>query len=642
MFLSLVWPASAAEALRGVSAEALRGVSADARPSFNGPTFRCRDGGAEMPSARVNDDYCDCLDGSDEPGTSACALGAFYCANVGFKPRVLPASRVDDGICDCCDGSDESVAGTCQDACEAQGAAFRAAAAERAAAVERGLAARREYVAKYASAKGGWASEVAEKKTALEEAKASEAALKEQKEAAEVVERAMQDEERKRKEVEEAARAAAEARERSLCLCDEQSRIPSARASACHRGGSRLSLTRLSPAARPHPQAERRAAEEAALNATRALLERCTAEVSPDPEALAACPPPTEAEPAAEEENSLFGDDDDEDSGDTAAAEAEGGGEAAGEAAGEAVGAAADGAADGAATAVASTVCVGGSLGPGGGGKEFGSRCHAVASGYRGECEELIVDGACPPEVRLAFSTDSPTHRDRRTLAPRDSPRRLLASTATAAAATLAVATLAAATAACSASLFSATADATSTTSLLGRRAPLPPPLLPPPPLPPPPLPPPPLPPPPLPPPPLPPPPLPPPSPPRGRGGPWLPPPTTASPLAAGDGRRLRLQAESGQGVRRTVLLRLLQRHRPVHALRDVRPASARVRPNRRQVGLLRRSRRGARRGGGGAEPARTRAHRLAQRARTLARKQLTAHLTHRGLPFAPTGVRRR
>ena len=106
LFLSLLLPASAAEELRGVSAEA--------RPSFNGPTFRCRDGGAEMPSARVNDDYCDCLDGSDEPGTSACALGAFHCANVGFKPRVLPASRVDDGICDCCDGSDESAAGACQ------------------------------------------------------------------------------------------------------------------------------------------------------------------------------------------------------------------------------------------------------------------------------------------------------------------------------------------------------------------------------------------------------------------------------------------------------------------------------------------------------------------------------------------------
>ena len=33
----------------------------------------------------VNDDYCDCDDGSDEPGTSACSNGSFYCVNKQFK-----------------------------------------------------------------------------------------------------------------------------------------------------------------------------------------------------------------------------------------------------------------------------------------------------------------------------------------------------------------------------------------------------------------------------------------------------------------------------------------------------------------------------------------------------------------------------
>ncbi|KAJ9581217.1 hypothetical protein L9F63_023603 [Diploptera punctata] len=64
----------------------------------------------EIDFSKVNDDYCDCLnDGSDEPGTSACQNGKFYCDthfNHGH-PEYIPSSRVNDGICDCCDGSDE-------------------------------------------------------------------------------------------------------------------------------------------------------------------------------------------------------------------------------------------------------------------------------------------------------------------------------------------------------------------------------------------------------------------------------------------------------------------------------------------------------------------------------------------------------
>jgi protein kinase C substrate 80K-H len=30
--------------------------------------FRCKDGSQSIPLASVNDDYCDCIDGSDEPG----------------------------------------------------------------------------------------------------------------------------------------------------------------------------------------------------------------------------------------------------------------------------------------------------------------------------------------------------------------------------------------------------------------------------------------------------------------------------------------------------------------------------------------------------------------------------------------------
>lgn len=103
----------------------------------------------------MNDDFCDCPDGSDEPGTAACshlsvhsplsvadrpdshdlelvaALPGFYCKNKGHRPSYVPSQRVNDGICDyelCCDGSDEwaHVGGTkCEDRCKEIGKEWR-------------------------------------------------------------------------------------------------------------------------------------------------------------------------------------------------------------------------------------------------------------------------------------------------------------------------------------------------------------------------------------------------------------------------------------------------------------------------------------------------------------------------------------
>lgn len=139
----------------GAKATSLRGVAPSRLAAYKDrSTFTCTSDRKEIAVSRVNDDVCDCADGSDEPGTSACANGMFHCRNEGFKPRDLPSTFVDDGVCDCCDGSDETHG--CTDSCEELGQLARTAAESKLDNYVAGAKARDEYVKDASRRLQGW------------------------------------------------------------------------------------------------------------------------------------------------------------------------------------------------------------------------------------------------------------------------------------------------------------------------------------------------------------------------------------------------------------------------------------------------------------------------------------------------------
>ncbi|KAK5670541.1 hypothetical protein BDV3_002722 [Batrachochytrium dendrobatidis] len=112
--------------------------------------FTCLDKSATISMTAVNDDYCDCADGSDEPGTSACANSSFYCKNVGHIGQSIPSSRVNDGVCDpeCCDGSDEFSGSTkCPNNCIASANAYKINMEAEMAIINQGVKQREQLIA---------------------------------------------------------------------------------------------------------------------------------------------------------------------------------------------------------------------------------------------------------------------------------------------------------------------------------------------------------------------------------------------------------------------------------------------------------------------------------------------------------------
>ncbi|KAF1837090.1 glucosidase 2 subunit beta precursor [Decorospora gaudefroyi] len=176
--LALVLTVLASTADAASEAARPRGVGPEfAKYYKDAATFTCiSNPSIQLAVAQVNDDYCDCPDGSDEPGTAACAylsplsppqprgfegkdvnataaLPGFYCKNKGHQPGYVPFTSVNDGACDyelCCDGSDEyeHVGGVwCDDQCAHIGKAWRAADAARQKSVTAARQRRKELVA---------------------------------------------------------------------------------------------------------------------------------------------------------------------------------------------------------------------------------------------------------------------------------------------------------------------------------------------------------------------------------------------------------------------------------------------------------------------------------------------------------------
>lgn len=180
----------------GASATDWRGISPSLQQKLSAvSSFTCDQGRQKLDLTRLNDNYCDCEDGSDEPGTSACShtLAVFHCVNAGFFPTDLPTSRVNDGICDCCDGSDEYASGaSCAADCEQQMQQFRADKKDLIEQVEAGL---QDRVALAAEAQQLWEEEL-QKKEKLEASTQSLKVMVEQLEARKSEEERLEQEEK--------------------------------------------------------------------------------------------------------------------------------------------------------------------------------------------------------------------------------------------------------------------------------------------------------------------------------------------------------------------------------------------------------------------------------------------------------------
>ena len=76
--------------LGGVSST--KGVAPENKPLYQiGNAFKCIDGSKSVAIEHVNDDYCDCPDGSDEPGTGEAQIPHVLSISHMKTPKLLAA-----------------------------------------------------------------------------------------------------------------------------------------------------------------------------------------------------------------------------------------------------------------------------------------------------------------------------------------------------------------------------------------------------------------------------------------------------------------------------------------------------------------------------------------------------------------------
>ncbi|KAL3649350.1 hypothetical protein CASFOL_005753 [Castilleja foliolosa] len=181
-------------------------------------SIKCKDGSKIFTKSQLNDDFCDCLDGSDEPGTPACPNGKFYCKNDGHAPLIVYSSRVNDGICDCCDGSDEYDGKTkCPNTCWEAGKVAREKLRKKIATYQEGVTIRQKEIEQ---AKLSMAKEEGELSKLKGHEKIVKELVEQLKERKELIEQA-EEKERLQKEKEEKERKEAEEAKEKESKCED-------------------------------------------------------------------------------------------------------------------------------------------------------------------------------------------------------------------------------------------------------------------------------------------------------------------------------------------------------------------------------------------------------------------------------------